>query len=322
MKIHIIRKGEMIYGAENETNISVSQTIPMGCYCQWVILKKSLATNRENTSALLLLKTMLKSLWEAINSRFRACSFFAQPTISPQLENEDFQHIDEDDLEELDLRWQIWKESREKILCQREGKAPMTTEEIQATKRTKAQIQQEEAGLAEAMRLQALQEEEVARQVHLDALLAKRILEKEELSEQQKKRKPEVQEAAHIYTEEDWDTIRAKLDEMQKTDQGVYNQVIAKEEDIEKSIKKESIKPGNKRQEGINIDRSARMKVVVQIGDKRSMEASSLKRCMTEYFGVIQDHIGKYSLSKEACKVMLKDEASRWNNMDVSLLSI
>ncbi|GJR02767.1 hypothetical protein Tco_0525751 [Tanacetum coccineum] len=34
------------------------------------------------------------------------CSFFAQPTISPQLENEDFQQIDEDDLEELDLRWQ------------------------------------------------------------------------------------------------------------------------------------------------------------------------------------------------------------------------
>ncbi|GJR04954.1 putative ribonuclease H-like domain-containing protein [Tanacetum coccineum] len=36
-----------------------------------------------------------------------ACSFFAQPTTSPQLENEDFQQIDEDDLEELDLRWQV-----------------------------------------------------------------------------------------------------------------------------------------------------------------------------------------------------------------------
>ncbi|GKE06435.1 hypothetical protein Tco_1398453 [Tanacetum coccineum] len=88
----------------------------------------------------------------------------------------------------------------------------MTTKEIQATKRTKAQIQQEEAGLAKAMRLQALQEEEAARQVHLDALLAKRILEKEELSEQQKKRKAEVQEAAQFYTKEDWDSIRAKLE--------------------------------------------------------------------------------------------------------------
>ncbi|GJT54880.1 ribonuclease H-like domain-containing protein [Tanacetum coccineum] len=36
-----------------------------------------------------------------------ACSFFAQPTTSPQLKNEDFQHIDKDDLEELDLRWQV-----------------------------------------------------------------------------------------------------------------------------------------------------------------------------------------------------------------------
>ncbi|GJU10632.1 hypothetical protein Tco_1133028 [Tanacetum coccineum] len=89
------------------------------------------------------------------------------------------------------------------IKSQREGKAPMTTEEIQTTKRTKAQIQQEEDGLAEAMRLQALQEEEAARQVHLDALIDKRILEEEELSEQQKKRKAEVQEAAQFYTEED-----------------------------------------------------------------------------------------------------------------------
>ncbi|GJW07579.1 hypothetical protein Tco_1570002 [Tanacetum coccineum] len=109
------------------------------------------------------------------------------------------------------------------IKSQREGKAPMTIEEIQATKRTKAQIQQEEAGLEEAMRLQALQEEEAARQVHLDALQAKRISEEEELSEQQKKRKAEVQEDAQYYTEEDWDTIRSKLEanlELTKSLQG------------------------------------------------------------------------------------------------------
>ncbi|GKG34169.1 ribonuclease H-like domain-containing protein, partial [Tanacetum coccineum] len=34
-----------------------------------------------------------------------AYSFLAQPTSSPQLENEDFQQIDRDDLEELDLLW-------------------------------------------------------------------------------------------------------------------------------------------------------------------------------------------------------------------------
>ncbi|GJY46496.1 hypothetical protein Tco_0435559 [Tanacetum coccineum] len=76
------------------------------------------------------------------------------------------------------------------IKSQREGKASITIEEIQATKRTKAQIQQEEAGLAEAMRFQALQEEEAARQ---------------------------------FYIEEDWDTIRAKLEanaELTKSLQG------------------------------------------------------------------------------------------------------
>ncbi|GKC03259.1 ribonuclease H-like domain-containing protein [Tanacetum coccineum] len=36
-----------------------------------------------------------------------ACSFFAQPITSHQLENEDFQQIDEDDLVKLDLRWQV-----------------------------------------------------------------------------------------------------------------------------------------------------------------------------------------------------------------------
>ncbi|GKF14792.1 hypothetical protein Tco_0056254 [Tanacetum coccineum] len=34
-------------------------------------------------------------------------SFFAQPTTSPPLDNEDLQQIDQDDLEELDIRWQV-----------------------------------------------------------------------------------------------------------------------------------------------------------------------------------------------------------------------
>ncbi|GKF47469.1 hypothetical protein Tco_0137271 [Tanacetum coccineum] len=75
---------------------------------------------------------------------------------------------------------------------QREGKALMIVEETQAPKRTKEQIQQEEASLTEAIRLQTLEEEETAKQVHLDALLAKRLAEEEELTEQQKKRKAQV----------------------------------------------------------------------------------------------------------------------------------
>ncbi|GKF47215.1 hypothetical protein Tco_0137017, partial [Tanacetum coccineum] len=69
----------------------------------------------------------------------------------------------------------------------------------------------EEASLAEAIRLDTLQKEEVAKQVHLDSLLAQRIVEEEELNEQQKKRRAQVQFEAQHYTDEDWDLIRAKI---------------------------------------------------------------------------------------------------------------
>ncbi|GKB22122.1 hypothetical protein Tco_0856045 [Tanacetum coccineum] len=79
-------------------------------------------------------------------------------------------------------------------------KSTMTSEDVQATQKTKEHIRQEEASLAEAMRLQALQDEKDEIQLYLDALLAKRIQEEQELSEQQQKRKAEVQEAAQFYT--------------------------------------------------------------------------------------------------------------------------
>ncbi|GKB21923.1 hypothetical protein Tco_0855846 [Tanacetum coccineum] len=71
---------------------------------------------------------------------------------------------------------------------QREGKAPMISEET--PKKSKEQILQEEASLTEAIR----------------------IAEEEELNEQQKKRKAQVQFEAQHYTNEDWDLIRAKLE--------------------------------------------------------------------------------------------------------------
>ncbi|GJT32117.1 putative ribonuclease H-like domain-containing protein [Tanacetum coccineum] len=93
---------------------------------------------------------------------------------------------------------------------QREGKAPMIIEE--APKKSKEQILQEEASLAEAIRLDTLQKEEEAKQVHLDSLLAQRLAEEEELSEQQKKRRAQVQFEAQHYIDEDWDLIRAKIE--------------------------------------------------------------------------------------------------------------
>ncbi|GJX88061.1 reverse transcriptase domain-containing protein, partial [Tanacetum coccineum] len=75
---------------------------------------------------------------------------------------------------------------------QREGKAQMVEEDIQATHKTKEQIRQEEAGLENAIRLQAQMDEEVAKQIHLDKMVAKRVQEEQELSEQQLKRKEDV----------------------------------------------------------------------------------------------------------------------------------
>ncbi|GKE37093.1 hypothetical protein Tco_1460498, partial [Tanacetum coccineum] len=93
---------------------------------------------------------------------------------------------------------------------QREGKAPMIIEE--APKKTKEQILQEEASLTEAIRLDTLEKEEEAKQVHLDSLLAQRLAEDKELNEQQKKRRDQVQFEAQHYTDEDWDLIRAKIE--------------------------------------------------------------------------------------------------------------
>ncbi|GJW96344.1 hypothetical protein Tco_0178152 [Tanacetum coccineum] len=73
-------------------------------------------------------------------------------------------------------------------------------------------MRQEQAGLEEAIKFQAQLDEEVAKQIHLDKMVAKRMAEEEALSEQQKKRKAQVQFEAQFYTEEDWDVIKAKLE--------------------------------------------------------------------------------------------------------------
>ncbi|GJX72757.1 hypothetical protein Tco_0309928 [Tanacetum coccineum] len=70
----------------------------------------------------------------------------------------------------------------------------------------------EEDSLAEAIVMDNFGEEEEAKQVHLDSLLAQRIAEEEELNEQQKKRRAQVQFEAQHYTDEDWDLIRAKIE--------------------------------------------------------------------------------------------------------------
>ncbi|GJS61065.1 hypothetical protein Tco_0655849 [Tanacetum coccineum] len=55
-------------------------------------------------------------------------------------------------------------------------------------------------------------DEKLPKQIHLDEMIAKRMAKEEALSEQQKKRKAQVQFEAQFYTEEDWDAIRDKLE--------------------------------------------------------------------------------------------------------------
>ncbi|GJY91886.1 putative ribonuclease H-like domain-containing protein [Tanacetum coccineum] len=65
---------------------------------------------------------------------------------------------------------------------------------------------------------------------------------REELSEQQKKRKAEVQEAAQYYTEEDWDTIRAKLKANAELTKSLQGERVLKDfvpMDIDERVNKE-----------------------------------------------------------------------------------
>ncbi|GKE71438.1 hypothetical protein Tco_1529510 [Tanacetum coccineum] len=52
---------------------------------------------------------------------------------------------------------------------------------------------------------------EVAEQIYTDEMIAKRMEEEKEMSDQQKQRMAQIQFEAQYYTEEDWDVIRAKL---------------------------------------------------------------------------------------------------------------
>ncbi|GJW25811.1 hypothetical protein Tco_0039622 [Tanacetum coccineum] len=70
-------------------------------------------TNEVSTASGILKLILLEELIHQV--RFQStlgadevvCSFFAQQTTSPLLDNKDLQQIDQDDLEELDIRWQV-----------------------------------------------------------------------------------------------------------------------------------------------------------------------------------------------------------------------
>ncbi|GJT52129.1 putative ribonuclease H-like domain-containing protein [Tanacetum coccineum] len=87
-----------------------------------------------------------------------------------------------------------------------------------------------------------LQKEEVGKQVHLDSLLAQRIAKEEELNEQQKKRRTQVQFEAQHYTDEDWDLIRAKIEANAELDMEVISLKNLSFEEVKGRIKIKLVK--------------------------------------------------------------------------------
>ncbi|GJZ66803.1 hypothetical protein Tco_0630043 [Tanacetum coccineum] len=174
---------------------------------------------------------------------------------------------------------------------QRAGKAPMIIEET--PKKSKEQILQEEASLAEAIRLDTLQKEEVAKQVHLDSLLAQRIEEEEELNKQQKKRRAQVQFEAQHYTDEDWDLIRAKIEanaELSKKSRDM-EVILLKEFEFEE-VRKNLI--ASETDMGLDGPEIAREGI---------LESTLFELGVNGYIYMLIER--KYPLSAEICKTML-----------------
>ncbi|GJW23469.1 hypothetical protein Tco_0034091 [Tanacetum coccineum] len=87
--------------------------------------------------------------------------------------------------------------------AQRKGKAKMVEENVQTIQKTKKQLEQEKAGFAKGVRLQAQLDAKVAEQIYTDEMIAKRMEEETEITDQKKQRMDQVQFEAQYYTEED-----------------------------------------------------------------------------------------------------------------------
>ncbi|GJW22508.1 putative ribonuclease H-like domain-containing protein [Tanacetum coccineum] len=127
--------------------------------------------------------------------------------------------------------------SGEVRVSQRKGKEVL--EEQPQPKRSKKQIREEEASLAEIARIQAQEAAEIERKAELqrlDALAAKRLNDEFEMSEQQRKRAAEVQQQAQYYTEEDWDLIRARMEASTELRKSVFGTDIDAEDYAKKMV--------------------------------------------------------------------------------------
>ncbi|GJZ65059.1 hypothetical protein Tco_0621755 [Tanacetum coccineum] len=127
--------------------------------------------------------------------------------------------------------------SGEVRVSQRKGKEVL--EEQPQPKRSKKQIREEEASLAEIARIQAQEAAEIERKAELqrlDELAAKRLNDEFEMPEQQRKCAAEVQQQAQYYTEEVWDLIRARMEASTELRKSVFGYDINAEDYAKKMV--------------------------------------------------------------------------------------
>ncbi|GJS13313.1 putative ribonuclease H-like domain-containing protein [Tanacetum coccineum] len=154
------------------------------------------------------------------------------------------------------------------------GTEPVSTES------TRVSIPEEQiTHREEAIRLDTLQrmkEEEKAKQLHLDALFAQRMEEEQELTDEQKKRKAQVQFEAQFYSQEDWDTIRAKLEANAELTKSVVGSDLQGEDFAKKMVNKEE----KEIDEAINVEQAKK-----STGRKKQIARKGLytkKKCEDE----------------------------------------
>ncbi|GJV05293.1 hypothetical protein Tco_1338862 [Tanacetum coccineum] len=188
---------------------------------------------------------------------------------------------------------------------QREGKAPMIKEE--------------------------------AKQIHLDSLLAQRIAEEEELTEQQKKRKAQVQFEAQHYTNEDWDLIRAKIEanaelsksllgsELQGEDllenaEDLYDELLEESRNMEalSQLKKLSFEEAQGKKYGTKTQKRLKDKKDVESKDDEPTKKSGRRRKQMARKGM---HTSVDKNDSEDSDEVGEQEESTIESMDVYMLS-
>ncbi|GKB75996.1 hypothetical protein Tco_0942891 [Tanacetum coccineum] len=136
-------------------------------------------------------------------------------------------------------------------------------------------------------------------------MIAKRIAEEEALSEQQKKRKAQVQFEAQFYTEEDWDAIRAKLEANAELTKDVLGKDLPKQD-----FAKRMVEMVNQRNKHFAEERAKAKR-------NKPMTQSQLRIYMSNYL----KNQGTWKLSQYGEELQTKtSKKQRFDDKDVSAI--